>query len=426
MFWSKEESMDRKELEKLQLRRLKWTISHAYSNNEIYHRKMEEAGVKPGDVKSLDDIRKLPFLSKAELRDYYPFGLVSVPMDEIVEIHASSGTTGKPVVGTYTQRDLEIWTEVMARCLWADGIRKGDRIQNAYGYGLFTGAHGFERGARAIGAMVIPTSSGNTKRQIQIMKDFETTALACTPSYALYMAEVAEKEGYNPGEDFSLRVGLFGAEAWSEEIRKKIEEKWNIDARDHYGLTEVIGPGVSFECEAKDGLHVNSDHFLMEIIDPETGEQVGEGEKGELVFTSLTKEAFPVIRFRTRDLVYSMEECECGRTFPKHSRIIGRADDMMKVKGVIVFPSQIEEAIVSVRGASENYQIVKYKRGPFTEIKVRVEPTAERFSKGNLDDLKREIEEEIQKIVGLRVEVEIASPGEIPRSEGKAKRIVEG
>jgi len=425
-YWDKKhETMPLRDLKELQLKRLKNVVRTVYEKNEFYHRKLKDAGVKPDDIKTLDDITKIPFLTKDDLRQYYPFGLLCVPIEEVVEVHASSGTTGKPVVGAYTKNDLEVWGEVMARSLYANGLRKGDIVQNAYGYGLFTGAHGFEKGAQKIGAMVVPISSGNTKRQITIMKDFGTTAIASTPSYSLYMAEVAEEMGFSPADDFKLRLGLFGAEAWSDEMRKAIEKRWGITAHEHYGLTEIIGPGVVSECEEKH-LHINADHFLPEIIDPKTGEQLEPGEEGELVFTTLTKEAFPVLRFRTKDIaVYSEEECECGRTLPIQSRIKGRSDDMMKVKGVIVFPSQVEEAMMKVEGISGNYVLVKEKKGAMASLKVRVEPTDERYSQGNLGKLAEEVEEEIYAMLNIHVPVEIVEPNSLPRSVGKAKRVVE-
>ncbi len=425
-YWDKKhETMPLQDLKELQLKRLKNVVRTVYEKNEFYHKKLKDAGVKPDDIKTLDDITKIPFLTKDDLRQYYPFGLLCVPLDEVVEVHASSGTTGKPVVGAYTKNDLEVWGEVMARSLYANGLRRGDVMQNAYGYGLFTGAHGFEKGAQKIGAMVVPISSGNTKRQITIMKDFGTTALASTPSYSLYMAEVAEEMGFSPADDFKLRLGLFGAEAWSDEMRKAIEKKWGITAYEHYGLTEIIGPGVVSECEEKH-LHINADHFLPEVIDPKTGEQLEPGEEGELVFTTLTKEAFPVLRFRTKDIaVYTEEECECGRTLPIQSRIKGRSDDMMKVKGVIVFPSQVEEAMMKVEGISGNYVLVKERKGAMTSLKVRVEPTEERYSQGSLGKLAEAAEEEIYAMLNIHVPVEIVEPNSLPRSVGKAKRVVE-
>lgn len=419
------ESMKPTELKDLQLKRLKQLIKRVYQTNKFYKIKLQDAGVAPADIKKLSDIEKIPFLTKNDLREYYPFGLVCTEMDDIVEVHASSGTTGKPVVGPYTQNDVDLWGEVMARSLYANGLRKNDRMQNSYGYGLFTGAHGFEKGAQKIGAMVITISSGNTKRQIDVMKDFGTTAIAATPSYSLYMAEVAEENGYHPIEDFDVKLGLFGAEAWSEEMRSNVEKRWGITAHEHYGLTEIIGPGVVSECKHKK-LHINADHFYAEIIDPKTGETLESGEEGELVFTTLTKEAFPAIRFRTKDLASIVEEtCSCGRTLPIQSRIKGRSDDMMKVKGVIVFPSQIEAALMKVEGVSDNYQIVKTKKGDITSLSVEVEPTDTRWKKGSTDELEEKAEEEIYSILNLHVSVKAIEPKTIPRSTGKAKRVVQ-
>ena len=424
--WDKKyEAMPIDKLKELQLKRLKELVKRVYTKNKYYKNKLDEAGVKPGDIKNLSDIEKLPFLTKNDLREYYPFGLVCTEMDDIVEVHASSGTTGKPVVGPYTRNDVDLWGEVMARALYANGMRKGDRMQNSYGYGLFTGAHGFEKGAQKIGAMVITISSGNTQRQIKVMKDFESTVLAATPSYSLYMAEVAEEMGLDPKTDFKLRLGTFGAEAWSEEMRNNVEKRWGIHAAEHYGLTEIIGPGVVSECR-HNKLHINADHFLTEVIDPKTGETLEPGEEGELVFTTLTKEAFPAIRFRTKDLASLSEGvCECGRTLPIQSRIKGRSDDMMKVKGVIVFPSQIEAGLMQVEGVSEFYQIVKTKKGDITNLSVEVEPTDKRWKEGHLDDLEKKAEDEIYSILNLHVPVKAIEPKTIPRSTGKAKRVIE-
>ncbi len=422
---SKIEAISHNKLKELQLKRLKQLVANVYSKNKFYKKKFDEAGIKPGDIKTLTDIEKLPFLTKHDLREYYPFGLVCTEMDDIIEIHASSGTTGKPVVGPYTRNDVELWGEVMARSLYANGVRKSDRLQNSYGYGLFTGAHGFEKGAQKIGAMVIAISSGNTQRQINVMKDFGSTVIACTPSYSMYIAEVAEEMGLDPINDFNLRIGAFGAEAWSDEMRKSVEKKWHIHAAEHYGLTEIIGPGVVSECENKK-LHVNADHFLVEVIDPDTGETLEPGEEGELVFTTLTKEAFPAIRFRTKDLAsISIEECGCGRTHPIQSRIKGRSDDMMKVKGVIVFPSQIEAGLMQVSGVSEFYQIIKIKKGDITSLSVEVEPTDERWKEGHIDELEKKAEDEIYTILNLHVPVKAIQPKSIPRSTGKAKRVIE-
>ena len=422
---SKIESMPLNELKELQLKRLKIMIDYIYRNNRFSRDRLKEAKIESDNIKSLKDIEKIPFLTKNDLREFYPFGLVCTEVDDIVEVHASSGTTGKPVVGPYTRNDVELWAEVMARSLWANGLRKNDIMQNAYGYGLFTGAHGFEKGAQKIGAMVITISSGNTKRQITVMKDFSATALVCTPSYSLYMAETAELMGLDPLKDFKLRLGCFGAEAWSEEMRKNVEKRWGIVAHEHYGLTEIIGPGVVSECSCKK-LHINADHFFPEVINPDSGETLPPGKEGELVFTTLTKEAFPVLRFRTRDLaVIYEEECECGRTLPIQSRIKGRSDDKMKVKGVIVFPSQIEAALMKVKDVSDNYQIIKTKKGNMTSLSIEVEPTVKRWKEGNIDTLEKKAEEEIFSVLNLHVPVKIIEPKSIPRSIGKAVRVVE-
>lgn len=422
---NKIESMPLKDLKELQLKRLKKLIDYIYRNNRFYRDRLKGGKIESDKIKSLKDLEKIPFLTKQDLRKFYPFGLVCSDVDDIIEVHASSGTTGKPVVGPYTKNDVELWGEVMARSLWANGLRKNDIMQNAYGYGLFTGAHGFEKGAQKIGAMVVTISSGNTKRQITIMKDFSVTALVCTPSYSLYMAETAEFMGFDPLKDFNLRLGCFGAESWSEEMRKNVEKRWGIVAHEHYGLTEIIGPGVVSECKHKK-LHINADHFLPEVINPDTGETLPPGEEGELVFTTLTKEAFPVVRFRTRDLaVIYEEECECGRTLPIQSRIKGRSDDMMKVKGVIVFPSQIEAALMKVNDISDNYQIIKTKKGDMTTLSIEAEPTVKRWKDGNIEELEKNAEEEIFSILNLKVPVKIIEPKSIPRSIGKAVRVVE-
>lgn len=425
-FWDrKNETMPLPERQDLQLKRLRKLLKYVYKNNAVYHKKLAEANLKPDFLRTLQDVEQLPFLTKQDLRAYYPFGLVCSPLDDIVEVHASSGTTGKPVVGPYTKNDVELWGEMMARALYANGLRRQDIMQNAYGYGLFTGAHGFEKGAQKIGAMVITIGSGNTERQIDILRDFGSTALACTPSYSLHIAEVAEENGLDPAKDFKLRLGAFGAESWSEEMRRTIEKRWGIAAHEHYGLTELIGPGVVSECEYKK-LHINADHFYPELIDPKTGETLEFGQEGELVYTTLTKEAFPAIRFRTKDLASISEEiCACGRTLPIQSRIKGRSDDMMKIKGVIVFPSQIEAALMQVVGVSDNYQIVKTKQGDITSLSVEVEPSEERYREGHLDEFEKKAENEIYRILNLHVPVQAIPPKTIPRSTGKAKRVIE-
>ena len=419
------ETMPIHELKELQCKRLQKLVKYVFTNNKFYHEKISEKKINPDSIKTLKDIERLPFLTKQDLRSYYPFGLVCTPLDDIIEVHASSGTTGKSVVGPYTRNDVDLWGEMMARSLYANGLRKNDILQNAYGYGLFTGAHGFEKGAQKIGAMVITIGSGNTERQVDIMRDFGSTALACTPSYSLHIAEVAEEKGFTPSADFKLRLGAFGAEAWSEEMRKNIEARWGIAAHEHYGLTEIIGPGIVSECKYNK-LHINADHFYPELIDPKTGEVLEFGNDGELVFTTLTKEAFPAIRFRTKDLASITEEtCECGRTLPIQSRIKGRSDDMMKIKGVIVFPSQIESALMQVPGVSDNYQIVKTKQGDLYSLSVEIEPSESRYRDGHLDDIEKKAESEIYRILNLHVPVHAIPPKTIPRSTGKAKRVIE-
>ena len=426
--WDREiETMPGETLEALQLKRLQALVRYAHEKNAGYRERFATAGVKSRDINRLEDLRRLPFLTKDDLRDYYPFDLTCVPMSEVLYIHASSGTTGRPVVGPYTEQDLENWTDLMARSMWAGGFRREDVLHNAYGYGLFTGAHGHELGAIRIGGTVIPMGAGNTARQLAIMQDFGATALAATPSYSLHMAEVAKGMGLDPAKDFRIRLGFLGAETWSDELKGKIEDAWSMKACEQYGLTEVIGPGVSFSCGEGEGLHVNADHFLMEVLDPQTGEPVAPGERGELVFTTLTKEAFPVIRFRTRDLVIRIEErCPCGRTLPRHSRILGRADDMLKVKGVMLFPRQIEEAIIRVNGASENYQIVRLPRTPLNDLRVLIEPTPACFEAGDQDDMVKEVSREIYTMLGVHVDVRSTPPGSIPRSSGKAQRVIDG
>lgn len=420
------ERMPREALEKLQLKRLNEIVRHVCDSNAEYRRRLEAARVKPADIKTLEDLTKLPFLTKDDLRQYYPFGLTCAPMRDVLYIHASSGTTGRPVVATYTKRDLEGWADLMARSMWAGGFRQDDILQNAYGYGLFTGAHGHDLGADRIGATVIPVGAGNTARQLTIMRDFGATALAATPSYTLYMAEVAKGMGLDPSGDFRIKFGFLGAETWSDELKSQVERVWSMKACEQYGLTEVMGPGVSFSCGEAESFHANADAFLMEVVDPATGEQLPPGERGELVFTTLTKEAFPVIRFRTRDLAVLLdEECPCGRTLPRHSRILGRSDDMIKVKGVMLFPRQIEEAIMAVEGASENYQIVKLPKTPLSDIRVLVEPTPECADSGDPDRMAKRVSRGIYNMLGIRVEVQPAPIGSIPRSAGKAQRVTE-
>lgn len=429
MIWNKKfETMERGDLESLQLQRLKRIVKKVYDVVPYYHQKMDEAGVKPHHIKTLKDLNKLPFTTKDDLRKNYPFGLFAVPLEDIVRIHASSGTTGKPTVVGYTKKDIETWAEVMARTLSCGDVKKGDVVHNAYGYGLFTGGLGAHYGAEKIGAAVIPVSGGNTKRQIMIMQDFGSTVLLCTPSYALNIADIMKEIGVDPSL-LRLRVGLFGAEPWSEGMRGEIERKLHLTALDIYGLSEIIGPGVASECiEAKKGLHIFEDHFLPEIINPETGDVLDYGEMGELVFTTLTKEAIPVIRYRTRDLTRLIpDKCVCGRTFVRMERVTGRSDDMLIIRGVNVFPSQIEHVLMSIEGVEPHYQIVVDREGALDVMEVHVEVREEIFSDEikNLEILSKKIEREIKDLLGITCKVKLVEPRTIERSEGKAKRVID-
>ncbi len=429
MIWNEEyETMPREALEAIQLKRLQAVVERVYANVAHYRKKMDEAGVKPEDIKSLDDLKRLPFTTKEDLRENYPFGLFAVPLERVVRVHASSGTTGKPTVVGYTRRDIDTWAELMARTLACAGVHRGDIVHNAYGYGLFTGGLGFHYGAERLGATVIPISGGNTKRQIMIMKDFGSTVLTCTPSYALNIADVMKEEGISP-EDLKIRVGVFGAEPWSENMREEIERKLGIDAIDIYGLSEIMGPGVSVECiEQKRGLHIFEDHFIPEIIDPDTGEVLPPGEKGELVFTTLTKEAFPVIRYRTRDITRLITEpCTCGRTFYRMEKIMGRTDDMLIIRGVNVFPSQIEHVLMSIEGVEPHYQIIIDKQGALDVMEVQVEVSEEIFSDEIkvLESLAKRIEQELKETLAVSCRVKLVEPRSIQRSEGKAKRVID-
>ncbi|MEA4957621.1 Phenylacetate-coenzyme A ligase [bioreactor metagenome] len=428
MVWDEKlECMEIEEKKELQLERLKKTVKKAYENVPFYKDKLDKAGIKPTDIQTLEDINKLPFTTKTDLRDAYPFGMFAVPEEEIIEIHTTSGTTGKPTVSGYTQKDLNIWSEVIARAITMALGTRGDRIQNCYGYGLFTGGLGIHYGGHKVGATVIPISAGNTKRQIEVMKDFESTILTCTPSYALYLAEMLEKEGLAP-EEISLKSGIFGAEMWTEEMREELEKRLGILALNIYGLTEVIGPGVAQECEEKVGLHISDDHFYPEIIDSQTMQPVNDGEKGELVLTTLTREGMPVIRFRTKDITsITHEKCPCGRTLARMSRIVGRSDDMLKIRGVIVFPSQIERALLKIDGLTPNYQIVVTRPGHLDELEVKVETSKELFSDEmrKMEAIEEKISKIIQKEIGLRASVTLVEPESLPRSEGKAIRVID-
>ena len=428
MIWDEKfETMPREELQQLQLERLQSVVNRAYRNVKFYNEKFKELGISPEDIKSLEDVRLLPFTTKDDLRENYPYGMFAVPLRDIVRIHSSSGTTGKPTVVGYTRNDLELWSNLVARIMTAAGVTRDDIIQIAFGYGLFTGGFGLHYGAEKIGATVIPISSGNTDRQIMIMQDYHTTVLVCTPSYALVIADRMEELGVDP-QSLSLRIGLFGAEPWSEQMRQEIEAKLKIDAYDNYGLSEIIGPGVAGECEEKNGMHINEDHFLVEIIDPKTGEPLPPGEEGELVITTLTKEALPLIRYRTRDITrLHYDPCKCGRTTARMERVKGRTDDMLIIRGVNVFPSQIEEVLFSIEGTEPHYQIIVDREGRLDTLTVLVEISPRIFS----DEMKQqkriieEIEEKLFSVLGLKVRVKLVEPKTLQRFEGKAKRVID-
>lgn len=428
MIWNREaECMSAEDTSELQLQRLQAVVKRAYEYVPYYKKRFNDLNVGPEDIETLDDIEKLPFTSKTDLRDAYPFGMFAVPTDDIVEVHTTSGTTGKPTVSGYTEDDLDIWGEVMARALTMTGVRRSDKIQNSYGYGLFTGGMGIHYGGQKIGATVIPISAGNTMRQLEIMQDFETTVLTCTPSYGLYLAEVAEQEGIDT-EKLKLKAGCFGAEMWTEEMRQELEKRLNISAQNIYGLTEIIGPGVAMECSVKNGLHIFEDHFFPEIINPQTMKQMHDGEKGELVLTTLTREGMPVIRFRTRDITaLNRGICQCGRTQVKMDRITGRSDDMLKIRGVIVFPSQIEKALLKIEGLEPQYQIIVTRPHHLDEIEVMVETSPALFSDEvkHIEEIKKNIENKIHNEIGLRVNISLVEPKSLPRSEGKAVRVID-
>lgn len=428
IYWDQEkECMPVEQLRDLQLRRLKETVYRVYAFVPAYQRKMDEAGIKPDDIKTLDDLKKLPFTTKQDLRDNYPFGLFAVPMSEVVRIHSSSGTTGKPTVVGYTKKDIDIWAELMARALVSAGATRHSVIQNAYGYGLFTGGLGVHYGAERIGASVIPSSGGNTKRQIMLMQDFGTTILTCTPSYALFMYEVMQEMGVDPA-DLKLKAGIFGAEPWSENMRREIENNLKIDAYDIYGLSEIIGPGVAIECAYKNGLHIAEDHFIAEIIDPETGEVLEEGEQGELVITAITKEALPIIRYRTRDLTtLDRSPCPCGRTHVRMKKVLGRSDDMVIIRGVNVFPSMVESVLLNIPGVEPHYLLVVDRKGNLDELEVQVEVSEKVFSDEvrKLEELGAHIKRELESALGIGVKVRLVEPKSIERSEGKAKRVID-
>jgi phenylacetate-CoA ligase len=427
-YWDeKYETMAVADLQKFQLRKLKETVAWAYERVPFYRRRLDEIGIKPSAIKSLEDIAKLPLTVKNDLRDNYPFGLCAVPMNEVVRVHASSGTTGKPITGPYTAEDLDQWTECMTRNLWAAGVRPDDIAQNAYGHGLFTGGLGFHQGLTRLGCAVVPTSSGLTERQITIMKDFGTTALFSTPSYALTIAERAEELKVDL-HALPLRVGVFGAEPWSTAMRNEIEERMGIKAQEAYGLTELSGPGVGFDCVAQDGIHLNEDHFLAEIVDPQTLEPLPPGEKGELIFTSLQRRAMPMLRYRTKDITrLRREKCPCGRTFIKMDKIFGRSDDMLIISGVNVFPSQIESLLLEIPEVEPQYRLVVRKKGYLDQLTIQVEGKREVYDAGAEKRLEvaAKVSGHIKGNMGIGVDVEVVEPKFIARSEGKALRVVD-
>ena len=427
-YWEPEvETLSRDRLEKLQLKRFKSTLVNIYSNVDFYKKRLDDSGVNPEKFDSLDDLEKIPFTVKDDLRSNFPFGLFARPMKEVVRIHSSSGTTGNPIVVGYTKNDIAMWANLIARQLYATGIRDDDIIQNSYGYGLFTGGLGLHYGGELLGTTVVPVSGGNTQRQIKIMQDYGSTVICCTPSYSLYIAEVGKELGVD-FESLPLKTGIMGAEPWTEEIRREIEQRLHIDAIDIYGLSEIIGPGVSCECDRKTGLHIAEDHFIIEIIDPETGKRKKPGEIGEMVFTSLTKEALPIIRYRTRDLSkIDISKCKCGRTHARMAKPMGRADDMLIIRGVNVFPSQIEEVLMQVRDVEPHYLIVVDSKNYLDTLEVWIEVSEDIFSEkmNDLENFESAIEHKLYSTTGIKIDVKLKEPRAIQRSTGKAKRVLD-
>ena len=426
-YYQKEiETMSREDMKKLQSEKLVKQVRHVYENVPYYRDLMDKKGVKPEDIQGIDDLHKLPFLSKADLRDAYPYGLLAKPLEDCVRIHSTSGTTGRRVVAFYTQNDVDLWEDCCARAITAAGGTRKDVCQVAYGYGLFTGGAGLHGGSHKVGCLTLPMSSGNTDRQIQFMMDLSATILCCTPSYAAYIGETLKEKGYKP-EDIPLKAGIFGAEPWTEEMRRGIEETLGIKAYDIYGLTESTGPGVAFECSEQTGMHINEDHFYAEIIDPETGEVLPEGSKGELVFTSLDKEAFPLLRYRTRDIcVLSRKKCSCGRTLVKMAKPMGRSDDMLIIRGVNVFPSQIETVLLN-EGYQPNYQIVVDRVNNTDTFEVNVEMPPEKFTDklGDILKMEKALAAAMRTMLGINPAVHLVPPKRIARSEGKAVRVID-
>ncbi|PJI09443.1 MULTISPECIES: phenylacetate--CoA ligase family protein [Clostridium] len=428
MIWDKKnECMSREEMRAIQGKRLVHTVEYVYHNVPFYRKKMHELGLEPGDIKGIDDLSKLPFTTKQDIKNNYPYGLFAVPTNEIVRLNSSSGTTGHPIVVGYTKKDLVTWSEVVARCLSAYGINSHDFVQVAYGYGLFTGGIGLHYGVEKIGATVIPISSGNTKKQIQIMKDFGTTVLACTPSYALHLAETMHEMGIK-NEDLNLKLGIFGAEPWTENMRKRLEQNLNIKAMDIYGLSEIIGPGVAFDCEMQNGLHINEDHFIPEIINPSTFEVLPYGSQGEIVFTAVTKEALPLIRYRTRDLTtLHNEKCECGRSLIKMEKCLKRSDDMLIIRGVNVFPTQIESVLLENKETKPHYMLLVDRVNDLDTLEILAEVNEEFFSNDikKLKIITKKIKHNIESVLGISIKLKLVKPNTIERNEGKAKRTID-
>ena len=413
-------------MQRVQSERLSNMLKRVYENVPFYREKLKEAGITPDDIKSVNDLHKLPFTIKQDLRDNYPFGLFAVPQNKVVRLHASSGTTGKPTVVGYTQNDLEMWSECFARCATMAGVSNHDIAQVAYGYGLFTGGLGAHYGFERVGASVIPISGGNTKKQLQLMEDFGSTVIACTPSYASFLAETVTAQGIK--DKLKLKIGVFGAEPWTNEMRSYIENTLDIKAYNIYGLSEIIGPAVSMECECQDGSHIQEDHFIPEIINPETGEVLPYGEVGELVFTTVTKEAMPLIRYRTRDLTkLIVGKCKCGRTTVRMAPVMGRSDDMLIIRGVNVFPSQIESALMEVYEKSPNYQLIVNRNNNLDTLEVKVELTDEHWNSEvkEIEMLKKRISDNITSLIGLHASIKMVEPNSLPRSEGKAQRVID-
>ena len=426
MIWSKEETLPREEIEKIQLERLKETVARVYANVEPYRKKMDDAGIKPEDVQSLDDLKRLPFVTKQDMRDNYPFGLFAVPKDKLVRIHASSGTTGKPTVVGYTQGDLETWTECVSRIACMGGATEKDVAQICFGYGMFTGALGLHYGLEKIGAAIVPSSTGNSEKQIMYMQDFETSLLVATPSYALRLAEVAREMGINPETDLKVKIALVGSELLTDAMREEMHKYWGKDIKitSNYGMSELMGPGVSGECLETCGMHINEDFFIPEIIDPATGEVLPAGEQGELVITCIKKEGIPLIRYRTKDITRLFyEKCKCGRTFCRMENLSGRSDDMLKIRGVNVFPSQIEEVILSIEELGPHYEIVLERDGYLDKLTVKVELAQITDSFSTLEKISKTLKNKLKVVLGLDAKIMLESPNTLQRFEGKAKRV---